>query len=94
MKYFNLKYAGSFLNIKTQVVFILFLFTIVHFSGSWSPPDQVPELRDLEVTPGVQRPAHLLGAGQAPDVGGSLVLGPGNHGVNIIIRKTCIIFIF
>ncbi len=42
-------------------------------------PDQVPELPDVEVTPGVQRPAHLshlLGSGQDPDVGGSLVLGP------------------
>ena len=75
---------------KLSLCFLL----LVHFSCALSPRDQVPELRDLEVTPGVQRPTQLLGAGQAPDVGGSLVLGPGNHGVNIIIRKTCIIFIF
>jgi len=43
--------------------------------------DQVPELRDLQLTPGVQLPAHLLGDGQAPDVGGSLVLGPDRPGV-------------
>ena len=88
----NLSWNTLFLNMLEACLILRrkFYLCALSLSRSLWPPDQVPELGDLQLTPGVQLPAHLLGDGQAPDVGSSLVLGPGNREVYILIKENSI----